>query len=224
MRRAQTSLQALGVALVLVAALAGLGLTMAEGAIEGAQRTPAERRAAAAIADHLVEPASPLTARANVLNRSKVRSFDAAALERAVPAAAEHDVRVSLAGEPVAATGSVGGGPTINRLVLVETPGTQTLRPPFEGATEVTLPRRTDSVTLTIDPPNGTTVSTVTSNARVLLHSDTGLDGRFTVDTVPYETTTLRFRYAGTLSAGDITIRYRAPQTTKARLTVTADA
>ena len=222
--RAQTTLPALAVALVLVTVLAGLGLSMADGAITGASRTPDERRAAAAIADHLVTTDGPLADRANVLNDSRVQRFDSDALRRTAPPAREYAVRVALDGRTVAETGSTVGGTTIHRLVLVETTTTHTLRPSFDSGATVTLPRRTRDVTLALAPPNGTRVWTVKSNARVRLHNDSGLTGRFQVSTVPYETTTLRFFYAGSLAAGDVIITSEAPRTTKARLTVTVDA
>jgi hypothetical protein len=222
--RAQTSLPALGVALVLLTVVTGLSVAMADAAITGAERTPDERRVAAAIADRLVAADGPLAARSNVLNRSRVRAFDRSDLERTAPPAAEYAVTVELAGDVIASSGAVRGGTRISRLVLVETREPRTLRPDLTTTDAVTLPRRSAHATVTIDPPPGTTVWTVRANDRVVLHDRGGLDGSYGVPLVPYETTALRFQRAGRLEPGNVTIDYDAPRSTKETLVVTVDA
>ncbi|MBV0923880.1 hypothetical protein KTS45_06655 [Halomicroarcula limicola] len=218
--RAQSTLPAVAVALVLLTVVTALGLGMADAAIAGADRTPDERRTAAATAALLVDADGPLADRANVLNRSRVAAFDEAALRAAVPPAREYAVSVELAGESLARSGDPVGGTTIRRLVLVERSGRETLSP--DGST-VTLPRRTDGATVTIAPTGGATVRTVRAGDRVLLHNDSGLRGTFAVELVPYEPTRLRFETVGALSDGDVTVTYDAPQATKATLVVTVD-
>lgn len=219
-RRAQTTLPAVGIALVLLTVVTALGLAMAESAIAGADRTPDERRAAAATADRLVDADGPLTDRANVLNQSRVAAFDATALRRASPPAREYAVTVELGGRRLAATGDSTGGTTIRRLVLVERRTRATVDP---DGRRVTLPRRAENATVTITPPPGTSVWTVRANDRVLLHDDGGLRGTFTVGLPAYETTRLTFQTAGQLPDGSVRVAYDAPRTTKATLAVTVD-
>jgi len=218
--RAQTTLPALGVALVLLTAVTGLALAMGDAAISDADRTPDERRTAAAVADALVAAGSPVSARENVLDRSRLNSFDGAALTATAPPADEHATRVTLDGAVVASDGAVDGGTTIRRLVLVETMTRETVEP---SETSVTLPRRTPQATIRLDPPNGSAVWTVTAGDRVVLHDDSGLHGTFTVALDPHETTQLRFQSAGGFTKGNITVSYDAPRTTKATLAVTVD-
>ncbi|GGO01481.1 MULTISPECIES: DUF7263 family protein [Haloarcula] len=220
-RRAQTTLPAVGIALVLLTVVTALGLAMADSAITSADRTPDERRVAAATADLLVDADGPLTDRANVLSQSRVASFDAAALRRTAPPASEYAVAVELDGTRLAATGDTVDGTTIRRLVLVERRTRATVEP---NGTSVTLPRRAENATVTITPPPGTSVWTVRANDRVLLHNGSGLRGTFAVDLPTYETTQLQFQTAGQLPDGSVRITYDAPRTTKATLAVTVDA
>jgi len=222
--RAQTSLPALGIALVLLTVVTGLGVAMADTAIAGADRTPDERRVAAAIADRLVAADGPLAVRSNVLNQSRVDGFDQAALERIAPPASEYAVSVELADEEITNSGTVHSGTRISRLVVVESSETRTLRPDLATTDAVTLPRRSARATITIAPPTGTTVWTVRANDRVVLHNRSGLSGSYEVPLVPYETTELRFQRAGRLEPGNVTISYDAPRSTKESLVVTVDA
>ncbi|MDS0220598.1 hypothetical protein NDI54_04445 [Haloarcula sp. S1AR25-5A] len=222
--RAQTSLPALGIALVLLTVVTGLGIAMADTAIAGADRTPDERRAAAAIADRLVSADGPLAARSNVLNRSRVDDFDQSALERSAPPATEYAVSVELAETEIVRTGAVHSGTRITRLVVVEAREPRTLTPDLTTTDTVTLPRRSAQATVTINPPAGTTVWTVRANDRVVLHNRSGLDGSYEVSLVPYETTELRFQRAGPVQPGNVTIGYDAPRSTKESLVVTVDA
>ncbi|EMA19196.1 DUF7263 family protein [Haloarcula argentinensis] len=221
--RAQTSLPALGVALVLLTVVTGLGVAMADTAIAGADRTPDERRVAATIADRLVAADGPLAARSNVLNQSRVDDFDQSALEQNAPPASEYAVSIELADEEIARSGTVHDGTRISRLVVVESRESRTLTPDLATTDAVTLPRRSARATVTIDPPSGTTVWTVRANDRVVLHNRSGLDGSYEVSLVPYETTELRFQRAGRLESGNVTIGYDAPQSTKETLVVTVD-
>ena len=222
--RAQTTLPALALALVVLTVVTGLSLGMADAAIAGGDRTPDERRAASALADQLVTPDGPLAVRENVLARDHVRSFDGGDLPRVAPADDAYDVRVTLDGRTIARRGTPQGGTTVRRIVLVEQRTRERLTPDLGDTSTVTLPRRTGGATLTLAPPNETTVWTVRADDRVVLHDDGGLEGRFDVSLVPYETATLRFRFAGPLDEGDVTVAYDAARTTKATLAVSVDA
>lgn len=217
--RAQTTLPAVAVALVLLTVVTAVGLFMADSAITGADRTPDERRVAASTAAHLVAANGPVSVRANVLNGSALAAFDAAALGNLTGPSYAAEVRVD--GATIAATDDATGGTTIRRLVLVETTSAERLEP---DGTSVTLPRRASNVTITLTPPDGTTVSTVRANDRVVLYNESGLDGSFEVQVSRYETTELRFQTAGGLTDGAVEVTYDAPTTTKATLAVTVDA
>lgn len=222
--RGQTTLPALAVALVVLTVLTGLSLSMADAAIAGADRTPDERRAAVAITDYLVSPSGPLADRENVLNQRQIDTFDGSDLARAASPADEYAVEVTLDDQRIARTGEARGGTTVRRIVLVERRSRETVEPDLREASTVTLPRRASEATVRIDPPNGTTVWTVSANDRALLHNESGLEGRFDVALVPYETTTFRFRFVGQLHPGNVTLSYDAPRTTKTTLAVTVDA
>jgi len=220
-RRAQTTLPSVAVALVVLTVVTAIGIAMADSAITGAERTPDERRVAAATADQLVTADGPLGERANVLNSSLIATFDSARLQEITQSASAYDIDVRLDGTTVAASGNPTDGATIHRLVLVEETTEESLEP---DGTAVTIPQRADSATITLTPPDGASVWTVRANDRVLLHNESGLRGTFEVELVPYETTELRFQTAGSLSDDTVRVEYETPQTTKATLTVTVDA
>jgi len=219
--RAQTTLPAVAVALVLLTLVTALGLGMADSAIAGADRTPDERRVAAATAERLVAADGPVADRANVLNGSRVDAFDATTLRAAVPATAGDAVEVRLGGDTVASTGDAASGTTIRRLVLVERIDTRSIEP---ESRRVTLPRRATSATVTFSPGNGTAVRTMRVNDQVRLHNDSGLRGTYRVDLTPYRTTRIAFQTPGGVRNGTVHVAYETPRTTKTTLSVTVDA
>lgn len=220
--RGQANLVALGVALLALTAVLGVALVVADGAFAGADRQPGERRLASSLSDRLVAADGPLTTRANVLNASALDGFDGAALAARFPAAEGRAVRVRLDGETLAATGDVTGGSTVRRVVLVEREERVTTTPTLDR-NAVTLPRRTDRVTLHVDPPTGSRVTTVRANGRVVAHDPGGLDGNVTVAVSRFETTTLSFDATGSLPTGSVDLTYYPSRTIKALLVVTVD-
>lgn len=218
--RAQTTLPAVAVALVLLTLVTALALGLADSTIAGAERTPDERRVAAATAERLVAPDGPIAGRANVLNDSRVDAFDGATLRSETPATAGYAVDVTLDGDTVATTGDAEGGTTIRRLVLVERTDRRTIDPQRR---RVTLPRRATSATVTFSP-SATGVRTMRVNEGVRLHNDSGLRGTFSVELTPYRTTRIEFQTPGAVTSGDIRIAYETPRTTKRTLSVTVDA
>ncbi|MDS0260561.1 hypothetical protein NDI56_14235 [Haloarcula sp. S1CR25-12] len=234
-QRAQTTLPAVGVALVLLTLVTALALGLADTAIAGADRTPDERRVAAATAAQLVAADGGLTDRANVLNGSRVNDFDGAALRGEIPATGDYAVEVALDGRTVATTGDGGapsnarrsssgrssdGGTTMRRLVLVKRTDTVSLTP---GSRRVTLPRRATSATVTFTPGNGSAVRTMRVNDQVRLHNDSGVRGTVDVRLTPYETTRIDFQTAGRVENGSVQVTYETPRTKKATLAVTVD-
>jgi hypothetical protein len=218
--RAQTTLPAVGVALVLLTLVTALSLGLADAAISGADRTPNEHRVAAATAAHLVAADGPLTGRANVLNGERLDAFDGDTLRNKTPATDGYAVDVELDGRAVATTGDADAGPTIRRLVVLERTDTVTLVP---ESRRVTLPRRATNATVAFTPDNSTAVRTLRVNDQVRLHNDSGLRGTFEVRLTPYETTRLQFQTAGRVTNGSVRVTYETPRTRKATLAVTVD-
>lgn len=220
--RGQANLVALGVALLALTAVAGVALVVVDGAFAGADREPGEHRVATSLSDRLVAAETPLTTRANVLNGTVVDGLDAGTFVDSFPVADGRDVRVRLDGETVVRTGDVTGGTTVRRIVLVEREERVTTTPTLDRDA-VTLPRRTDRVTLDIDPPTGTRLTTVRANGRVVAHDPDGLAGNVTVPASRFETTTLAFDANGTLPTGSVELTYYPTRTVKALLVVTVD-
>ena len=221
--RAQTNLPALAVALLVLTTTAGLGLALADEAFASAERDASERRVAVALSERLVDPAGPLTARANVLNASTIGNLTAARLRTQYPVVGERDVRLRLDGRTLVASGAPRDGTTIRRIVLVRADQSRTYEPALDRGNETTIPRRTGRVQLTVDTPSRTVLHTVRANGRVVLRNVSGLRGTFGVDLSRFETTTLSFASNRTLSTGDVRVTYVPARTTKATLEVTVD-
>lgn len=217
MTRGQANLAAVAVALVVLTTVTGLSLALADGAFASAQRDPGERRAAVALSERLVAPSSPLTAGANVLREGRVDGLTAASLDADFPVAQGRDVRVRL-GDRVLVERGDPAGTTVRRIVLVER--RQTVGITAESD-RLTLPRRSDSATVRLDPPAGTTVTTVRANGRVVLYDPSGLDGSYDVDLSRYDTTTLTVEHSGPFPPGSLAVTYYPTRTTKAELVVT---
>ncbi|MEF8843178.1 MAG: hypothetical protein V5A62_16385 [Haloarculaceae archaeon] len=220
MSRAQANLPALAVALVVLTSTAGLSVAFADAAFEGADRDPPDRRVAAALSDRLVAAGSPTTRRANVL-REGVLSLTAAELDRSFPVARGHAVRIDVGDEAVLERGDPTGGATVRRVVLVARLQTVTLAPTLDR-NATTLPRRTDRITLTVDPGNAT-VRTVRANDRVVLHDPSGLNGTYDVRVSRFETLRLTYETDRPLERGSVELTYYPVRTTKATLAVTVD-
>jgi hypothetical protein len=220
--RGQANLPALAVALLVVTTTAGLGFSLADDAFAGASRDTDEARTAA-LAERLVDAQSPLTERANVVAAEAVTDLDAATLTSDFPVVADTAFRVRLDDQTLAERGDPRGGATVERIVLVQSRERVTVTPPL-STDRTTLPRRTERVTVEIDPSPGTNVTTVRANDRVVLRDPNGLTGQYDVSVSRYATVTLDFAADGPLRQGDVTVTYRPSQTTKATLSVTVDA
>lgn len=221
--RAQANLPVLAVALVVLTAVTGVGLAVADGSFASADRDAAERRLAVSLSDRMIAETSPLTVRENVLRRSKVDALTATSLANQFPVAKNHDVVLTLDGNTLVGTGEPSTGTTIRRVVLVARATTDRFEPRFDDDATVTLPRRTERVDLEIAPGSGTAVRTVWAGGHVVLHDDDGLDGSYTVDVSRLETTRLSFVADGDLSRGDVVVTAHAFRTSKAVLGVTVD-
>jgi hypothetical protein len=222
--RGQSNLLAVAMAMVTLTAATGLGLALADAAFVGGQRHADERRVAVALSERLVAPSSPLTARRNVLNASAVEAFDATALDARFRVVGDRPFRVRLGERTIAERGEPTATRTVRRIVLVQRRERVTRTPSLASGDDVTLPRRTPRVTLTVDPPAATTVEAVRVDGRVVLRNESGLDGTFTVETSRLETARLRFEASGPLPRGAIRLAYYPATTTKAALEVTVGA
>lgn len=211
--RGQANLPTLAIALLVVTSVAGLSLTLADGAFASADRDAADRATARAITDRLVSEDSPVTERRNVLDGRRIDRQNVGAV---VPR--ESNVRVSVGDDVVYEQGDPTGGQTVRRLALVAERQVVTLRPPLVYES-VTLPRRSPNVTITID--DSATVRTVRANSRVVLHDPGGIEGANDVALSRYETTTLRLD--GENIAGAVTITYYPRQVRKVLVEVTVD-
>lgn len=221
--RAQANLIALVAGLVVLTATTALALTLAGAAFDGADRSVEDRQIATALSERLVAQESPLTDRANVLDRTVVEQLDAPTLDSTFPVAQDRAVRIRLDEHTILERGNPTGGATIRRIVLVSDPDPATIEPRLTDANgyETTIPRRTTQLALTIDPPDGTTVSAVRANDRVVLLNESGLDGTFAIEVSRFETITLSFEVDGALDRGDVTFTYYPAETTKGLLEVT---
>lgn len=222
--RAQANLLALVAALFALTTAMVVGMVIADTSLAGAARDSDERHAAVAVADRLVAAESPLTNRTNVVNGSAVDEITATRLRTRYPVLDDRSVRVTLGSETLASAGRPAGGTTMRRVVLVERTQTVTVQPRFTGGNRFTLPRRTERVDLTVDPPENVSVSAVHANGRTVLYSPgDSLDGTYTVDVSRRETVDLRFDANDTLARGDVTVTLYPWRTNKSTLAVTVD-
>lgn len=219
--RAQTSLPALGIALVLLVSTTTVAVTLAEEQRRTSGDKALERASAMAATDALVAADSPVTRRANVVHHASLRGLDAAALEARYGLDNDSGVRVRLGERTIVSRGTVTEGTTIHRLVIVENRSRRTIVPTFRAARNVTLPRRTPNATLTLTPSGNATVETVRVDGRVALEDPGGLVGTYTVPVSRYRTATIEFEGGGTLSQGDVRVTFYPAVTRKATLAVT---
>lgn len=215
--RGLANLLALVVSLLVLTMTVGFCLVLVDGAYRTADRDSEERRISVALAEQLVSEESELTARANVMNGTRLRSLTRARLDRAYPVARGTDIRIQLGNETILKRGDPRGGTTVRRVVLFEE--RQSVTVPFRGDT-LTLSNRSSRATISITP--NATITTVRANGRVVLHAPSGLEGTFDVDLSRYETTQLRIEPEG--ASGAATVMHSPAQTTKMELVVTVDA
>jgi hypothetical protein len=217
------TLPALGIAFLVLTATVVVGVVAADAALSGADRQALDRQVAAGVADHLVRDGAPVTRRANVLNATRLSKLSVADLHSQYGLPRDTAVRLTLDGRTLVTRGSPSEGATVERIVVVERRETHTLEPTFERSRSVTLPRRSPTATLGLQPPPNTTLRTVRANGRVRLHDPSGLTGSYELSLATVETVRFHFDATGPLSNDSVRIRYRPAITEKARLGVTVD-
>ena len=224
MCRAQMNLPALAVALLVVTTVAVVSFGMADRAYLSAERDAGQRRVAVALSERLVSPESELTTRANVLDADGLAGLNATDVRDRFPVAENRDLRVRLDDRTLASAGDPTGGTTIRRIVLVENRTAVTTTPALSSVEPaVTLPRRSPRVKIRLTPPDGTDVTVVRANDRVVLRNESGLSGTFEIDLSRFETTTLTFETDGPLPTGSVELTNYPAETRKAVLAVTVD-
>jgi hypothetical protein len=222
MMRAQTSLPAIGVALVLLVTAATVAV-VADERLRSSRAATLERQAAASVADSLVSAQSGVTRRGNVFDAGALERLDAERLTGEHGLRADSAVRVSVGDRVLVARGSATGGSRIDRIALLESRSVRTLEPPFRTTRRVTLPRRTPNVTLHLEPGGNTTIDRVRVGGKVVLSRRTGLNGTYVVDVPRFRTATLGFEGNGRLERGDVRVTYYPARTEKTTLTVAID-
>jgi len=200
-RRAQSNLAALAVALVVVTTVTVGGVVVAEEALSSVDRDAAARRAAGAVADRLVAPASPTTHRANVLDTAAITDEDPDS-PAALTSAADRPVRVRLGNRTLVDRGSP-SGPTVRRAVLVGERRPERTRVALGGNRTVVV-NRTTRIDLAFRLRPGTVVRTVRADGRPVLHAPSGLDGNATLE--PGGTGPTRLRFVGNGTNGTVVV------------------
>lgn len=192
--RGQANLLAVAVALVLLTSVLGASLAVAESVLVGAtaERDAADRHAASTLAARFVTDA-PASYPPNVIPN---QSVTADSVESLAPVVKDASWRIELGGRTLHERGDPSGGATVYRGVMVAIPQNHTETVDLATNDTLTLPHRTDSLALTIDPGPNTTVHTVRVNDRIVLHNETGLSGGVAVPTSRTRVTELTFETA----------------------------
>ncbi|SNR53283.1 DUF7263 family protein [Halorubrum vacuolatum] len=178
--RAQANLPVVAVALVVLTAVTGMTVAMAEGAQLAAERDVEERAAAVSIADAFVDGEAEHTRRDNVLDAEALAALTA---NEWPPVAAVDDaaVRVRAGEEVLLERGDPEGGTTVRRLALIATEETDDGSISADGTEEFDLPEGTTAVE--VDPEGS--VETVRIDGRVITHEGRGADATTRVDVRP---------------------------------------
>lgn len=216
--RGQTNLPVLAVALVVLTAVTGMTLAMAEGAYLSAERDADERAMAVSLADRFVAADAEVTRRENVLDAASLADFSRVDAAEMVPAIDGADVRIRVGDETLVDHGDPDGGTTIRRIALVAETDTWRAETTTDGE-GLTIPRRTDAVALDVDGD----VHTIRINDRPVAHDSTGIaerQGSIRVETSRYETVTVSAAGSG----GSVGVEAFPEHTEKAVVAVTVDA
>lgn len=221
--RAQASLPALAIALLILTSVTVLSLAVADGALASADRSPDERHVATSVADRIVATDGPVSTRRNVVGTDRLEQLNASTVTDHFPVTEGTAVRISIDDERVVDDPGAAGGTTVRRIVAVRNTETRSITPAFGPNKAVTLPRRTNTLGIDLDSPNGTTIRTVRADGRILLRNPSGLDGQHQVDLSRFETARIQFVGPGPLQEGNVTLEYPVEEIHRATLAVTVD-
>ncbi|MEF8779971.1 MAG: hypothetical protein V5A46_04775 [Haloferacaceae archaeon] len=209
----------LAVALLLLVAAGSTAVAIAHGSLAAAERDALQRDAATDLADGLVSPDASHVRRENVLDRNETRKLTVSEAEALAPGLGNRSFRVRVDGRTLFGRGDPTGGTAVDRLVVLATDDTRTYRLDLADDDAVTIPRRTEKLRIDVESDEGSSVSTVRVNDRVVLHDPSGLNGTATVP-VPW-TATLRVTLEATGTDATVEITATSETTAKARLEVT---
>lgn len=213
-RRAQANLPVVAVALVVLTAVTGMTVAMAEGAYLSADRDAGERAAAVSAADRLVAADADHTRRANVLDAPALANLTAADLATLAPETADASVRVRVGDDRLIERGDPRGGTTMRRIALVAETDSWRGETTTAPGDELTVPRRTDSVTF--EASGG--VETIHVNDRLVAHEPSENE-TIPVEVSRYETITVTADGEG----GAVSVETSPETTEKAVVVVTVD-
>ncbi len=180
-RRGQANLPVVAVALVVLTAVTGMTVAMAEGAHLGAERDVEERAAAVSVADRFVAADASHTRRANVLDAATLANVTGADGPTLTPVADGSDVRIRVGDEFVLERGDPEGGTTIRRLALLATDDTWNGTVGTGSDDRLDLPTRTATVELGAEGD----VESIRVDDRVVGHSSSGAIDPVHVDVHP---------------------------------------
>lgn len=221
--RGQTSLPALALAFLLLTGGLVVAITAAGSALDSAERPALDRQAAFALSERLVEPGASVTARANVLNESKLSGLTGPALHSQYGVGDDVAARVQVDEQVVASAGTPDDGVTIERVVVVERRQERTIEPALGWSRQLSLPRRTATLRVRIQPPANATVRGLRVDGQTRLWNTSGLRGTFDLPLSRAQAPTLEFDASGSLPRGSVRVHYYPTRTEKARLEVTLD-
>jgi len=88
----------------------------------------------------------------------------------------------------------------------------------------IALPAPSPTATVSLRPPNGTSVETLRVEGQVRRHNRSGLTGGYRLDLPDGTATTIAVEANGTLPTGSVVIEYRPTTTRTATLEVTVGA
>ncbi len=220
--RAQTTLPALGVALLMLSVTLTVGLAVADAELAEANLESVEQQASIALSERLVAQSSPLTVRRNVLDREAMSNVTELFLREYFGVSERADVTLRINGRVVLGPDTPGDTNTFDRIVLLHSTQQRTIRPNLTRSRSVTLPRRSTSVSVTLTQ-HSSNVTRVRVNDRVALSNTTGLSGSYQIGLSRFETSTISFRSNESLPTGNVILSYRPSVTTRARLSVNVD-
>jgi hypothetical protein len=221
--RGQANLLSLAAALVLLTTATVGGVLVANVALADADTDPGAKHAAEALANRLVAADAPHARRSNVVSEAKLRSVTAADVHRLAPSVRGRPLRVRLGDEVVAERGDP-SGVQIRRRVRVERTVTRAATVNL-SVRRVSLPTRVPAVRLSVTARNGTALTAVRANDRLVLHEPDGLSGDYEFRAPRDAPPTIAFELEGGGDAegveGDVTIRWTETNATVEPLTVT---
>ncbi|MDS0297901.1 hypothetical protein NDI76_04030 [Halogeometricum sp. S1BR25-6] len=220
--RGQANLLSLAAALVLLTTATVGSVLLANVALAGADTDPGARHAAEALAGRLVAADAPHAGRPNVVSETAIRSLTAADADRFAPSVRGRAVRVRLGDEVLVERGDP-DGVRVRRLVRVERTAARTTTVNLSVRRRVALPDRTPSVGLSIVTRNGTAVTAVSANDRLVLRDPNGLSGDYEFRATRVAPPTVSFELeddAGDIE-GEVTVRWTEVDATVEPLAVT---